>query len=231
MYSECTCYFDSWYDKNVFDCHNQGLLELPEQLQPGTKWVKLNRNNITKICGSVNQLKTVSRIELAHNNIDVICSESMEQLTSISMHYIDLSYNNMSYLPETIENASNSTQLLIGNNPYKCNCDMLWMAKWLLGSNTAHIPDLGEAICTSGTEIGTQIYKVTDSSLDCIPLPTALICGASFGVVAMVVCLFVLYRYLDRIKFQIFLRFNVRVNEDQAEDVDEMNFDALVAYK
>ena len=205
---------------------------IPQQLQPDSQWVKLNRNNITQIYGHLNQLKNVSWIEISHNNLGVISSQSMQQLISTdNIEYIDISHNNMSHLPKTIKSAANSTVLQIGNNPYKCSCDMLWMANWLVDTNPAFIPDFRTAICTSGAKIGTKIYRLTESNLGCIPLPIALICGACVCVLVLVVCIFMFFRNLDIIKFQLFLRFNVRVNEDQAENVDEMNFDGLVAYK
>ena len=227
---ECYCKYDPWHDRNVFDCQNQGLTALPERLESGTQSLLLSGNSITRICGDVSQLENVSRIELQHNSIEEICSESMEQLVS-RRDYIDISHNNISYLPRTIENAPNSTQLKIGNNPYACNCDMLWMVHWFFQSNTKYIPSDWTCVYGKSSVIGLPIYMLTKSNLGCIPLPIALICGTSVGVIILVVLIIMFFRNLDLIKFQLFLHFNIRVNEDQAEIVDSMEFDAFVAYK
>lgn len=210
----------------MFDCKNQGLTELPECVENNTEWVLLGGNNISRICGDVKQLTNVSRIELQNNIIDEICDESMEQFVT-KMEFIDISHNSLSYLPKTVQESANSTVLKIGVNPYRCHCNMLWMA-----NSTRYIPDYTDARCVYGKRSGLQIYMVNETTLGCgIPLPVALISGTSVGVVVLVILIIVFFRNLDVIKFQFFLRLNIRVNEDQAEVVDSMEFDALVAYK
>ncbi len=218
----------------MFDCQHQGLKEIPQNLENGTQSLLLNGNSITRICGDVRQLEMVSRIELQNNGIEEICEETMEQLVS-TMDYIDISHNNMSYLPKAVQSTPNSTLVIVGNNPYICNCDMLWMVHWILDvdSTLKFISSDKDATCAYGKSsvIGMPIFRLTKSNLGCIPLPMALICGTSVGVVILVVLIIMFFRNLDVIKFQLFLRLNIRVNEDQAEAVDSMEFDAFVAYK
>ncbi len=154
----CKCYFDSRYEENVFNCQNRELTAIPEKLEPGSQWVNLKFNNITGISGHLNQFENVLQIELAHNNIGFIGSESMAQL--ISMEYIDLSHNNLSSLPKTIEKAPNSSLLKIGNNPYKCDCDILWMTNWLLHAKRGHV-DFYDTKCGYGSKVGTPIFELT----------------------------------------------------------------------
>ena len=51
-----------------------------------------------------------------------------------SVKYLDISRNNLTEIPQIITKTSNISKLWISENPFECNCDMMWMKDWLLGA-------------------------------------------------------------------------------------------------
>ena len=226
----CNCFHNFVDEKNVFDCKNRNFTEIPAQLQYGTEWLILSGNHIQKVCGTMDQLENISRIELQDNNIFDICTETEgEQFNSVV--YIDLSNNKFNTVPEIVQNLANTTSLKIGNNPYKCDCTILKVTEWLRGVIEQNILDYNDVVCVSGKRSarGMSLARLTERNLGCIPLPTKAIKSACVTVVGIVTSLLFIFRYIDVIKFKLFDKFNIRLNE--TENIEDMKFDALVAYR
>ncbi len=51
------------------------------------------------------------------------------------------------------------------------------------------------------------------------------------SVVVVVAVIFVINRKWEAIKFLLFMRFNVLVNDDEPENVADLEFDAFIAYR
>ncbi len=228
---DCQCFYNYDDEKNIFDCKNRNLTDIPAQLQQDTDWLILTGNDIQTVCGRLDQLKNISRIELQHNQISQVCSETMEHFESID--YIDLSHNKLKTVPDVIESLPNTTFLRIGNNPYKCDCKILKDAEWLRGISVPHVLDKNSIVCATGKHgtTGMTVDRLTERNLGCIPPPIAAIVPACVTVVVVVIVILTIFRYLDVIKFKLFDKFNIRINEDQTENIEHMKFDALVAYR
>ena len=62
--------------------------------------------------------------------------------------HLDLRNNNLKYLPESITKSDLSTKLWLSRNPYKCDCEMMWMREWLVGQN--NVQDKEDIVCIKG---------------------------------------------------------------------------------
>ena len=173
----------------------------------------------------------INHIELKYNNISKVCWNFVKSMGHLD--YIDISNNNITALPKEVTDLSNMT-LYIGNNPYTCTCDVLWMANWLNISTANNIvKDYQQVRCESGKKqgIGKPIYELTKENLDCFGFPIVPVVIPCVVVGLMMIVGFTIFRNLDRIKFFLFLKTSIRLNEDEQEDLDIMQFDALVAYR
>ena len=61
--------------------------------------------------------------------------------------------------------------------------------------------------------------------------PLWAIITISVVAVASIVIIIVLNRKWDAIKFLLYIRFNILVNDDGPEKLDEIDFDAFVTYR
>lgn len=48
-----------------------------------------------------------------------------------NLNYVDLSRNNLTTLPHSLDTLKNLTNLNISQNPWMCDCRMVWFPKWL----------------------------------------------------------------------------------------------------
>ena len=173
----------------------------------------------------------INHIELQYNNISKVSGNFVKSMGHLD--YVDISNNNITALPEVVTDLSNMT-LYIGNNPYRCTCDMLWMANWLNISTANNIvKDYKQVRCESGKKqaIGKPVYELTKENLDCFGFSIVPVVIPCVVVGLMMIVGFTIFRNLDRIKFFLFLKTSIRLNEDEQEDLDIMQFDALVAYR
>ena len=226
----CTCYHNSEVGKNVYDCGNQALTEIPSHYPHQTQLLLLHNNSIQKACYEYN-FRQIEHLDLHQNEISKICPQFVGSIHS--MKYVDLSSNRLKELPRNITELSNMT-LLIGHNHFSCYCNVLWMAEWLNYSTINNlVKDYKHVICKGGKTRakGRQIYTLTRENLDCIPPPIMVIVGAAVVMIFVLVAILTIFRHLDQIKWIIFLKTGTRLDEDTMEDVDAMHFDAIVAYR
>ena len=69
---------------------------------------------------------------------------------------LDLRRNKLKNLPKSISKANKTNKLWISNNPYECNCDMLWMKDWLVGAK--NVKDKENVMCSAGKGKGKIHY-------------------------------------------------------------------------
>ena len=62
-----------------------------------------------------------------------------------SLKYLDIRRNYLKEIPDIIKKGNNMTKMWISDNPYECNCDMLWMKDWLI--NATNVEDKDNVTC------------------------------------------------------------------------------------
>ena len=105
-------------------------------------------------------MEEVTRYNLANSNITIITDDVMNSMLKKS-EYLWISNNKLTTLPRSITKADNKTELWISNNPYECNCDMMWMRDWLVRATNAF--DKGNGTCGTGKMKGTFIANLLPS--------------------------------------------------------------------
>ena len=61
--------------------------------------------------------------------------------------------------------------------------------------------------------------------------PVWAIVTISLGAIAIIVMIIVITKMWERIKFFMFMHFNILPNDDGPENLDEIEFDAFVTYR
>ena len=143
----CTCHRSPWDGANIFDCRNKGFSSLPETVLWETDWLLLSGNNLGSLNKAPDYLKNITLLDLSSSNITDIDETVMEFI----MHngkILDIRKNKLRTLPKLITKANRTNKLWISNNPYECNCDMLWMKDWLMDS--INIQDKESVTCLTG---------------------------------------------------------------------------------
>ena len=101
-------------------------------------------------------IKNITLLDLRSNNIAKIDETVMEVIIH-NVKSLDIRKNKMKTLPELITKANKTNRLWISDNPYECNCDMLWMKDWLMDSN--NVMDKENVTC-SGNELKGKINYI-----------------------------------------------------------------------
>ena len=148
------------------------------------------------------------------------------------MRNVNLASNGLKSLPKSIRKL-HLIALSISDNPYHCDCSIMWMRDWLLQLSTLNTSDYTNAICKSGSMIDTPIYLIDSSQMGCdqsnIWFPVLLIGGI---LIMIVITVALLVKYSDAIAFFLYLRFDIMIGRDSVtEDIDNMEFDAFVTYR
>ena len=126
----CICHRSPYDGANIFDCRNKGLTSLPETVLKYTDWLLLSGNNLGSLNKAPTYLKNITLLNLSLSNIVEIDKTVMEIIVQ-NIKHLDIRGNNLTEIPQMITKAKKTAQLWISNNPYECNCDMIWMRNWL----------------------------------------------------------------------------------------------------
>ena len=90
---------------------------------------------------------------------------------SVYCYSLDISNNNLTALSENLQNIKSLQSVKISGNPYKCQCENLWIRDWLKESKIAN--DYLNVTCDWPS--GERIYldHLDDEDLDCSSLSGA----------------------------------------------------------
>ncbi len=237
----CSCYYSLEHQANIYNCSSMNLTTLPPSVQPGTNWLAVPSNNLTSLCMQREYLSNLKYMDFSSNSISKICDSFLQTLKQSDQSQItlNLSNNNFTSLPKGLADM-NFSALHIGQNPYECDCSTLWIRDWLIRLSTSHstpnfIIDYRDAVCHSGVAMGTPVYLLDQGQMGCSTAPyQTLTLSISLPAVFLVitVLIVVIAKYLDAIKFLIYLKFDVLIGSDDiSEDINSMEFDAFVTYR
>ena len=124
----------------------------------GTDWLLLSGNNFRSLNKAPGYLNNITLLDLSSSDISEI-DETLMKAILRSVKHLDIRGNNLKEIPQIITKANDMTKLWISNNPYECNCDMLWMKDWLMDTKT--VMDKENVTC-SGSDI-----KGKDNHINC----------------------------------------------------------------
>ena len=120
-----------------------------------TDWLLLSGNNLGSLNKALDYINIITFLDLSSSDITDIAEKVMEVVTK-SVKHLDIRGNNLKEIPQTIKEANNMTKLWLSNNPYLCNCDMLWMKDWLM--ENSNVMDKENVTC-SGSDIKGEVNR------------------------------------------------------------------------
>ena len=129
-----------------------------------TDWLLLSGNNLGSLNKVPDYLKNITLLDLSSSYITEI-DETLMKVIVRSVKHLDIRGNNLKEIPQTITKANNITKLWISNNPYECNCDMMWMKDWLIDAE--NVTDKKNVTCSSN-KIKGKINYIVCIKLYCI---------------------------------------------------------------
>ena len=80
------------------------------------------------------------------------------------------------------------------------------------------------------SSIGTPIHQLSSEAMGC-GFPLWAIITISTVTVTIIAVIIIINRKWEAIKFCMFIKYNILINDDGPENLDEMEFDAFVTYR
>ncbi len=143
----CDCFYSADVEVNTVNCSNRNLTSFPQNIIPKTEQLVLTGNDIKMIDYQNTLPKSVERIDLQRSHIQSISDKALQAFLS-NVKSLKLSRNKLRKLPSLLQVTNSTTQLWLSDNPYDCNCDMMWMRDWLL--NATNVLNKENMTCGSG---------------------------------------------------------------------------------
>lgn len=140
----------------------------------------LNHNLLTEVNLSLITHKTLIALNLRNNNISRIGSSFINREDGnfssyhdlIELEHLDLGDNQLQTLPNEIFYALSLETVNLSGNPWRCDCHLKWLAKWLTVHRETTQPTEIEPTCgNSGPNIGKRIRRVEFNDFVCGPTP------------------------------------------------------------
>ena len=150
----CTCYYSLVDKANIFNCSNANLTHLPERASDHTNWLIASRNNLKKVFEVKQYMKEIIHLDLRDSKVTEISNDVVDIVLQ-NVKYLNVANNSLRQLPRAVTKARNETYLRISNNPYECNCDMMWTRDWLL--KAPNVMDKENAKCATGKMKGRSL--------------------------------------------------------------------------
>ncbi|XP_050401809.1 slit homolog 2 protein-like [Patella vulgata] len=126
--SACLCQEQPDADRMVINCQNAGLSQIPIRL-PFHENLFLNfQNNSIEVLPGRPYMARIIHLDMSNNKLTKIAPEVFANSRD-QLKYLNLAYNRLKYLPETIQNLR-SAEIDLSNNMFICSCDSLWLKGW-----------------------------------------------------------------------------------------------------
>ena len=148
----CICYHSVENRANTYDCCDQNLTGLPENIINSTDWLLLSENNLGNIQQAKYYLSEINHLDMSSSHLDGIGDDVMVALIT-HLKFFDVSSNNLTNLSPKIREMGRDTELRLFNNPFECNCDMVWMKDWLMEAK--NVKEKENITCSNGKFKGT----------------------------------------------------------------------------
>ncbi|XP_062575134.1 uncharacterized protein LOC134237068 [Saccostrea cucullata] len=228
----CTCLKRSVSGVIIVDCRQRGYFSLPDQLPDGILDLWFQHNNISVI-RNIDYLDRIRQLYLSHNQIVEIENDAIENMHNISHLYVDS--NNLVVMPTRIQ-IRDITNINIDNNPFKCDCNSLWMKHWLL-LNSDSFSDVMGITCNidDENEKGTKFVNIPDSEFICLDEYNTLqdliipISFSTFSITLIIISICFINIFIFEVKVLMFLYFGIHPF-DLDDDKSREAVDVLVVH-
>ncbi len=129
------------------NCSFNNMTKLPDQVLPRTELLIMTGNNLEHLDSVPGNFPQMMELDLNDSNIKTIDDKVLEMLL-MKTEKLYLSNNVFKAIPSLIQVEKTHTELWLLDNPFDCNCDMMWMRDWLL--NTTNVVEKDKIVCASG---------------------------------------------------------------------------------
>ncbi len=152
----CLCYYSVDDEANTVDCSFNNMTHLPDKVLQRTEQLNMSGNHLDKLEITFEKLLQVRRFDFQKNNIRYIDDNSLKNLPHWA-NTLDLRSNKLTRLSTLFQTQMLKTKLWLSNNPFDCNCDMVWMTDWL--QNATNIMDKENITCGAGKWKGRKLFQ------------------------------------------------------------------------
>ena len=128
---------------------------MPETVLNGTDWLLLSGNNLGSLNKVPNYLNNITMLNLSSSDISDIDETVIETIIQ-HVKSLDIRVNNLKEISETFAKSNKTNKFWISDNPYECNCDMLWMKDWLMDKE--NVVDKNDVKCVRSKEKGKMTF-------------------------------------------------------------------------
>ena len=165
---ECKCYVNPHKMVLVADCAHASLTQIPKSLPKDTDRLNISGNNIWSIQSeNLKSLNILSRLDLQNNKIRHIEENLLKYLSTHSkMFNLDISKNNLTFLPRYIESTSFLTYLNLLENRFECKCHNMWMTDWLIKNRDIE-QDYNSVNCEMASGRSIPFVQLSDTDVTC----------------------------------------------------------------
>ncbi|KAM8975493.1 toll-like receptor 7 [Pelodytes ibericus] len=212
--------------KNNLNTFDWGKLHLLQKLQV----LDLSGNYLTTVPPVLsNSTTSINKLILSDNKIKKLTPYFL--MDAFNLKYLDLSNNKLQLIGQSSfpENVLDNLDLLkLQGNPFKCNCDAVWLVSWI-NRTTVTIPNLVTDVICSGpgahrgkSLILLDLYTCQQTNADIILYSIS----TTFILCLMVICISSHLYYWDF--WYIYHVLKAKVNGYKS--FSKINYDAFVVY-
>ena len=155
----CYCGIRPWDKAFIVDCDNQNLTTIPKLTFP-----KTGIYNHTEINLENNLLTTGPTVNMGYENVTILdlSSNHISKLKWVPPHlkFLNLERNNLSFLNyHVLEmlNTSRLTNIILGDNPWACNCQTVNFSNFLVTHRPQQQIDVNNIKCSRVGELLVQL--------------------------------------------------------------------------
>lgn len=226
----CTCYERSISKILIVDCRDRNFMELPDILPNGKLELWLQRNNISSLTYR-GYLKQVTRMYMSENVLEHIDHKAVEELRNVQILRLDS--NMLASLPPAIRSIK-SKEIYLKGNPFKCDCNTLWMKSWIM-EKVGVIRDVASIACNIDDGKGKQFVSVPDEEFICVEgfdsikhmVTPAIACSLSIAIFLAIFC----FTYIFRLEVKVLLYIYFGIHPfDKDENSGDEQIDVVIVH-
>ncbi len=135
------------------NCSYNNMTKLPDQVLPRTELLIMTGNNLGNLHSIPDNIPEINELDLNRSNIKTISDKGLKTLL-MKTKKLYLTNNKLQQFPRLAEKKKILTEFWLSENPFECNCDMMWMRDWL--QNATNVMDKDQIKCREGRYQGKQ---------------------------------------------------------------------------
>ena len=204
----CSCLKRSKVGTIIVDCRKSSLNHLPKRLPEASMMELWFQNcNISSIDERA-YWESIVHLDLEANNLQYVTPKSLTQMKRL--RFLNIRSNHIISLPHELQDVPLQS-IFLGDNPLLCDCDMLWLKRWIT-SHLNVVKDHDKITCNTEERLAHKLIDVPDEEFVCKQIPNTLGIVAAFTVffVIIVLCVALLsvYRFEVKVLMYYYLGFH-----------------------